>query len=463
MQWLTPIQLPPTKQAHGAELTPHLECPAAPPDETMRASDSFSSPVDQYSQDECWIRRLACRAQHILESIEDSETDYRNMQALHVSHDDEDEGYARTGHYIQNNRRVVESILEHSGEMTADQLVEAWQQLTTGMKEMLGIDDDDLEEGEIREGSPNLSSNGYTSTLDPEGSSANRIREALRWAGTRMDRGDEEDDLEDGEIREEDPFALIPDSHVASAGAIGSDDPQELPPISLYNDPYQEDYLLSTTGNTARSSQCPLCRKLAFDNLLQCHNDTVQLIRVRLRLSDLAYAIFNFDRSHNEDMERNEIKMFLERRYNDNVALGEQEITPSVMEYRRIFTQARRILRQQAYDYLRKNRLPAAEQLHVIQLATVFENLKLKAAHVPFFFDEHPTVNDHIWKMNFSAEDMRALNEDPKTWFNEIDIVPISTEDGDTVELGIQVIAGDGDDEMADAMEGDEDADSVNC
>ncbi|KAL8930652.1 MAG: hypothetical protein Q9208_000523 [Pyrenodesmia sp. 3 TL-2023] len=187
----------------------------------------------------------------------------------------------------------------------------------------------------------------------------------------------------------------------------------------------------------ARSSKCPLCRRPAFDKAFRCHDDAIQLIRLRLRLCDFAYAVTNLCRSEPEELERAEIRKFLERRYNDNVALGEQEDFPSIEGCRDLLAYARWELQGQVRDYLNNfgPDFSDSEKERVGRLGAVFDNYILRAAHIPFFFDGHPALNDHEWKWHFSEEDRRTMQEDPKVFFRNILLVPVAIWVGDGIRV----------------------------
>ncbi|KAL8656155.1 MAG: hypothetical protein Q9210_000440 [Variospora velana] len=269
---------------------------------------------------------------------------------------------------------------------------------------------------------------------------------------------DSEEPSEDGEIREDDPVEPA-DSDVS--------DPQYLPPINQWDLTIYRDN--GSTPRTperhrARRSQCPLCRQIAFDTVLDCHSDTLQLLRLRLRLTDLAYGIFDFERQEFEDTERDAVKAFLQRRHNDAIVLGEQLHPPpsELEECRRVFTQAREQLRKDAYDYLyvQRGRLSAAEHSHVIQLATVFEHLRLKDAYIPFFFGGDPRIDLHEWNIRWTEEQLRDMFRDPETFFGDCEIVPEIGGMG-AMDLEVRCVE---EGEMGDADDfvGDDDDDDMN-
>ncbi|KAI4127359.1 MAG: hypothetical protein LQ338_003235 [Usnochroma carphineum] len=396
MQWLAPIQLPPTKQAQKVRWTALLSLPTFPAGPVTIARDSGSPTLENFLQEglRVSIRRFAGCVQQLLNRIEN------DARAAHAIYDERADEYAQLHRSIQSNRRLVATIVQQSEWMTTNQMLQAWRELETGMDEML--------------------------------------------------LADEEDDLEEGEIREDDSATPNPFDRTASTNH-GSHDSQDLPPLNLFDGSILDLHVSRSSQEAARSSQCPLCRQFTFAKYARCHSDTVQLMRVRLRLTDLAYACFNFDRSAHEEEERDEIQMLLERRYDDNVALGEEELIRRPAECRKIFTQARETLRRAAYMYMQTHTLSAAEQLRIVQLAMFFENFKLKDKYIPYFFDPRPELDDRQFEMDLSVEDIRDLNEDPKRFFEEQDLVT-RVEDGIT-RSAIRV---DRDEEMAEVTKDEE-------
>ncbi|KAL8839866.1 MAG: hypothetical protein Q9170_001546 [Blastenia crenularia] len=251
-----------------------------------------------------------------------------------------------------------------------------------------------------------------------------QIQTALRDIRVRGSQVLYEDleDLEEGEIREG-PQILVP-GQPASNGI----DTQDLGPIDLLDVSSRERQLLPRNSPLApRGHHCPLCRQLPFGREVQCHADTLQLLRIRVHLTDLAYACFQFDRSYQENADRKDIRCFLERRHEDNLALGEREIQPSPHECRRIFKKARETLRSEAYYYMQTIVcLSAAERLRVMQLATFFENYELQDDRIDAFFNSMPDHNDNQRHLSFTAENIQALYQNPKKFFRELEIVPLA-------------------------------------
>ncbi|KAI4179392.1 MAG: hypothetical protein L6R41_007869 [Letrouitia leprolyta] len=213
---------------------------------------------------------------------------------------------------------------------------------------------------------------------------------------------DLEHHLEEGEIRDD------------------NDADQSLPPVDVFSDafPYH-DPLLRMSQTTERKHHCPLCRTPVFGQEAPCHSDTLQLLRVRLRLTDLAYTFFRYERNPYEDRDRTQISELLNRRYSDNEILGQHESLPSPPECRRMFKHARHCLRVSAYRYMRMHQLPAAEQLSVIQLISFFENFELKNDNmISFFFGEKPLeIGD--WTAHFPFQD-QSYYKDPKSFFSRV-------------------------------------------
>ncbi|KAL8752509.1 MAG: hypothetical protein Q9184_005709 [Pyrenodesmia sp. 2 TL-2023] len=228
-----------------------------------------------------------------------------------------------------------------------------------------------------------------------------------------------DDDLEEGEINEglPNPYLLSHPFYLPNVNA----DTQDLPPVNLFaEDPYDLDYdnqdpSIDLSG--ARSHCCPLCRQPAFGPFPTCHSDTLQLLRIRCRITDIAYAILKFDRTAQEESDREGLVKFLHRRHHDNLALDEREIIPLPSDARLIFKHARWTLRRSAYRYMKIHNLTATEQLRIVQLATIFENLHLKDADIPYMFNP---VLKNIPPTTLTLEAIRELNEDPKEFLKWI-------------------------------------------
>ncbi|KAL9018216.1 MAG: hypothetical protein Q9185_004489 [Variospora sp. 1 TL-2023] len=168
---------------------------------------------------------------------------------------------------------------------------------------------------------------------------------------------------------------------------------------------------------------CPLCRQTAFEALPTCCSDSVQLLRVRRRLTDFVFGLLGFQRNEEEKGIRDIIIWFLDRRYADTVALKEVESIPPLLEARRIFSEARRALVAHGDYHIRYSNPSAAEQESIKQMTMVFENFNLEEGHVRFFFDPTPELDTSNFKVELSEEDMRVLKQCPIRFFSELEIV----------------------------------------
>ena len=193
-------------------------------------------------------------------------------------------------------------------------------------------------------------------------------------------------------------------------------DPQALPSVDLFSTS-PPSAILTSGRSKPLSNKCPLCRRSAFGKAPPCHIDSLIHLRLRLRLIDLAYSVFNFKRCPEEESDRKELKSFFDRRHNDSLALCEREVPLSTPACQKIFKQAREILRNQVHLYMREHRLAAAEQLRMTQLCMFYEYFTLRDTHIWYFFDPSPSYFGHEWKANFSSKDIKAMYEDPKAFF----------------------------------------------
>lgn len=234
-----------------------------------------------------------------------------------------------------------------------------------------------------------------------------------------LDAETSDDDLEEGEINEGLPNPYLV-SHPFYLPNVNTDT-QDLPPVNLFADDLYDfeydnrDSSINLSG--ARSHYCPLCRQPAFGPFPTCQSDTLQLLRIRCRITDIAYALLKFDRTAQEENDREGLVKFIHRRHLDNVALGERESIPSPSDARLIFKHARWTLRRSAYRYMQIHNLTATEQLRIVQLATIFENLHLKDTDIPFMFNP---VLKNIRPTTLTLEGIRKLNEDPKEFLEWI-------------------------------------------
>lgn len=465
MQWLTPIQLPSTSREYDAASHQEALFPAAPGDDR---SQIIRADVLEYAR----------IAQDRLDTLQDDPKNPANNPGNGGKDDPHVVWKTRVARYLQANRRLVEILINAHEGMTSRQLQERFRVIVASSDEIVEGDADDLENQRIRE--------NEASTSDPDGATApdepiertgdgsqeelqdiEEAREHPREAeatveesfdGTREEPHDvEEAHLGDLSLFETDSgygaVDLVGFPHSSSREGFGrwlrwqvEIGEMDRGQISQLVAQYEEPVVPLTAPRPppafgvpkeARSSKCPLCRRAAFDKAFRCHDDAIQLIRLRLRLSDFAYAITSLRRSEHEDFERAEIKKLLERRYNDNMALGEQEDLPSIKRCRDLFAYARWELQGQVCEYLNSlgPDLSDVEKKRVGRLGAVFDNYILRAAHIPFFFDEHPALNDHEWKWHFSEEDRRIMEEDSKVFFRNILLVPVATRVGDGIKV----------------------------
>ncbi|KAL8786462.1 MAG: hypothetical protein Q9213_002778 [Squamulea squamosa] len=158
-------------------------------------------------------------------------------------------------------------------------------------------------------------------------------------------------------------------------------------------------------------------------SILDCHADTIQLIRARFRLTNLAYQCLRFKRTHLEELQRYSIQTFLNRRYQDStiLATGGSEKWTLTDRAQHVFKQARIILREEAFKYMRHNQLSAPEQLRVMQLVAFFESFKLRWQDADHFFNPCSEL-DNDWDFSPSLEEYTLLNLDPAAFCKNIQI-----------------------------------------
>ncbi|KAL8706845.1 MAG: hypothetical protein Q9201_000113 [Fulgogasparrea decipioides] len=252
------------------------------------------------------------------------------------------------------------------------------------------------------------------------------VSRLLRIIGPRSELRILDDDLEEGEIREGEPTTYDPNFGLASAddddgrnnGPVG----QELPPADIFDGSFPHIAAASSSSPTARSKQCPLCRQPAFDDESSPHADTVQLLRVRLRLANLAYACYRFSQSPVEKIDRANIEAFLERRHADNVAAGDQEVIPSLRNCKRIFKQARLQLRGEMYRSIRMYASHRTHsQINMLYLVAFYENFVLKDEHVQYFFDPSPGP-DQTWEWVVAKDCVPYLFEEPRKFCQSLNL-----------------------------------------
>ena len=212
-------------------------------------------------------------------------------------------------------------------------------------------------------------------------------------------------------IREEfiEAGMLLPESQEAQRY------PQDLPEIS-------DDYIFDNARFPPRepSHQCPYCRSpVFFTGPLGCHAGTLQLIRVRL--PDLAYRFLGFCRTDQENKDREIVTKYLDRRHADNITLGEREIPLTPPSCRRVFKQARSMLRKEACVYLirHEDEIEGTDEGALEQFATFFDKFGLRDEHTAFFFDANPAYNEILWAKDFKLSEYqkRLLTEDDRRFY----------------------------------------------
>ncbi|KAL8929098.1 MAG: hypothetical protein Q9172_000641 [Xanthocarpia lactea] len=264
------------------------------------------------------------------------------------------------------------------------------------MAEELG---DELEEGEIQEVQPppNTREPSDEELGEHEVPTALQIQNTFRTIREQFIEAD----------------MLLPESQEAQRY------PQDLPDIS-------DDYIFDNARFPPRepSHECPYCRRpVFFTGLIGCHADTLQLIRVRLRLTDLVYRFLGFSRTDQENKDRETVTKFLDRRHADNITLGEREIPLTPPSCRR-FKQARSMLRKEAcvYDIRHENEIEADEDALVEQFAIFFDKFGLRDEHTAFFFDANPAFNEVLWAKDFKVSEYqkRLLTEEDRRFYDTL-------------------------------------------
>ncbi|KAI4173917.1 MAG: hypothetical protein LQ343_002685 [Gyalolechia ehrenbergii] len=435
MQWLNPIKLPSTDHASTTGTTSISgSVPQVSSDTPSTTDDDNHLPQQIASQaTQNFIQEVAGAMQHIMDRLDDDER-------REISDEEERSPRHRA---TQRARELVGRLASRDVEqirVTVREINEQGVRILSedrGLDDILGDDQDnsvdnleeDLEAGENRDEQPTIIPSSPHAALDDD-----VVLEDL------FD-GDEE-----GEIHDEQPAILPSIPYTVPARPADSDSAsQYLPPIDLFRESFLNLEGLPRISRTeGRTQNCPMCRGCAFGQKSPCHADTLQLLRVRLRLTDLAYDFFRYERNVDEQSNRAEVAVFLNRRYCDNMTLGEPEILPCPQECRKLFKEARQILRVAAYRYMRIQPLSAAEQLRVMQLAMFFESFELKDDMISYFFDPKPHEHGPGWKIHLPP---RELYDDPKGFFSRIRFEQVS--EGSDPSFPIQVNA---DDEMPDAL-----------
>lgn len=151
------------------------------------------------------------------------------------------------------------------------------------------------------------------------------------------------------------------------------------------------------------------------------HADTIQLLRVRLGLSDLAYPCYGFVRRRREESDRSHIINFLDRRLADNIELDDRETVPSYSQAKRIFKVARFSLREAALRFLLKRQHPTVQVQHVLQLVAFYESIKLHDVY-GFWFDPGPRSVDER-NIDSLSNNIRLLYADPRAYCDRLCLI----------------------------------------
>ncbi|KAL8647239.1 MAG: hypothetical protein Q9226_006516 [Calogaya cf. arnoldii] len=242
-----------------------------------------------------------------------------------------------------------------------------------------------------------------------------------------LDPDDSDNEIEEGEIQE----GPKTDDDAVQRMFLATTDrdrfTQTLYPINPFNEdrfPRRRRVFVSDVrGTQPPPATCPYCRQDARLGELNNDADTVQLIRVRFRLANLAYQCLNFSRTLQEEKDQNNIAKFLHRRYEDNNVLAIEDVDEWTLTDRgeHLFKQARLTLREEVFQYMKQNTLTNAEQLRIMQLATFYENFKLKFRDQGFFFGTCSML-DERWDYDPTGEEYRYLNVNPDGYWQDMEI-----------------------------------------
>ncbi|KAL8813400.1 MAG: hypothetical protein Q9200_000298 [Gallowayella weberi] len=228
--------------------------------------------------------------------------------------------------------------------------------------------------------------------------------------GDEMEQGQEASALEAGSRqltpREMADFLIDEEEH--EEGEI-----RELPPWldldfwrSFGNHDDDDRYIPRESSNC-----CPYCRTPAFfPGLIDCHVDTLQLIRVRLRLTDLAYCCLDFTPTPQELKARQTTMDFLARRHADNLANGEREIPLTRSNCRHLFKQAHLMLFEKAFVYCLEHELQGADFVATAQFGLYFKHSELQDHQIPYFFDPNPAYSDSLTGYTMAIQGVVGLS-----------------------------------------------------
>ncbi|KAL8766989.1 MAG: hypothetical protein Q9209_006401 [Squamulea sp. 1 TL-2023] len=113
---------------------------------------------------------------------------------------------------------------------------------------------------------------------------------------TLRESGGTDGDLEEREVGEESPISPLPTTeNIPFTQALSAMNPYNA------NQRYIDRVLVSELPANIQSLTCPQCRQCPGLDNLDCHTDTIQLIRARFRLTNLAYQCLRFKRTYLED------------------------------------------------------------------------------------------------------------------------------------------------------------------
>ncbi|KAL8952774.1 MAG: hypothetical protein Q9222_001321 [Ikaeria aurantiellina] len=227
-------------------------------------------------------------------------------------------------------------------------------------------------------------------------------------------------DLEEGEIPQ--PGISQPHPGTDSSHSDEHDDDfgiQELPGFWQDSWAFAKDELPELRRGIL-SHSCPMCRRPAF-RLKNCdHRFTLQLLRVSLRLCNLAYQCFRFTLPRDIGEQRKDTQKFLARRHEENVALGQHEVIPSPTDCGRLLTVARFNLHQEVLQYQEDHTLTQRELIPMVALCRFFEHFQLKHKYFRYFFDPDPNFN-HQGKMVLSWAELDYWRKNLNRFLRELD------------------------------------------
>ncbi|KAL9582442.1 MAG: hypothetical protein Q9212_003297 [Teloschistes hypoglaucus] len=215
--------------------------------------------------------------------------------------------------------------------------------------------------------------------------------------------GNSDDDLEEGEVREHELM------------------PQTLPYFNLFNGRYRPVAIFHTSGAVALSHSCPLCRVPAFfRDTPYCHGDNLIFLRMRMRLAELARECCRIPRN-TEDLETfNSVTEFMERRFHDNLALGEREATIDPTELAGYFLVARLQLIEEAVANLQSlTRRTEGRMNGLLLLINFLRTFTLRNWYSGYFFDPALRTIDE-WDLTVLEESPLLLWEDPESFCAEL-------------------------------------------